>query len=107
MAHFPTTRLRRMRAHDWSRRMMRENTLTPDDLVWTMVITDKSESEPVASMPGVTRLTVADAAKAAVEARALGIPRLRFSPILTVPRKTRSAARRTIRTGWSLKPSRQ
>jgi porphobilinogen synthase len=80
MAQFPTTRLRRMRQHDWSRRMMRENTLTPDDLVWTLVVTDKAQSEPVASMPGVTRLTIADAAKAAVEARALGIPAIAVFP---------------------------
>ncbi len=80
MAQFPTTRLRRMRQHDWSRRMMRENTLTPDDLVWTLVVTDQARSEPVASMPGVTRLTVADAAKAAVEARSLGIPAIAVFP---------------------------
>ncbi|MGX6647705.1 porphobilinogen synthase [Maricaulaceae bacterium MS644] len=87
MAQFPSTRLRRMRAHDWSRRLMRENTLTPDDLIWTMVITDKSESEPVASMPGVTRLTVADAAKAAVDARALGIPAIAIFPNIDGARK--------------------
>ena len=80
MSRFPTTRLRRMRTHDWSRRLMRENTLTPDDLIWTMVITDKNVSEPVASMPGVTRLTVADAAKAAVDARSLGIPAIAIFP---------------------------
>jgi porphobilinogen synthase len=87
MAQFPTTRLRRMRQHDWSRRMMRENTLTPDDLIWTLVVTDKAHSEPVASMPGVTRLTVADAAKAAVEARALGIPAIAVFPNVDAARK--------------------
>ncbi|XBQ15860.1 MAG: porphobilinogen synthase [Oceanicaulis sp.] len=80
MSRFPTTRLRRMRATDWSRRLMRETVLTPDDLVWTMVITDKSMSESVPSMPGVSRLTVADAAKAAVEARDLGIPAIAIFP---------------------------
>ena len=80
MAQFPTTRLRRMRQHDWSRRLMRENTLTPDDLIWTLVVTDKPESESVAAMPGVKRLTVADAALAAVEARDLGIPAIAVFP---------------------------
>ena len=36
MAAFPTTRMRRMRAHDWSRRLMRETALTPNDLIWTL-----------------------------------------------------------------------
>jgi porphobilinogen synthase len=80
MAQFPTTRLRRMRQHDWSRRLMRENVFTPDDLIWTVVVTDKSESESVAAMPGVMRLTVKDAAKAAVEARSLGIPAMAIFP---------------------------
>jgi len=80
MAQFPTTRLRRMRQHDWSRRLMRENVLTTDDLIWTLVVTDKAESEPVAAMPGTKRLTVADAAKAAVEARDLGIPAIAIFP---------------------------
>ena len=80
MAQFPTTRLRRPRQHDWSRRLMRENTLTPNDLIWTLVVTDKAESEPVAAMPGTKRLTVADAAKAAVEARDLGIPAIAIFP---------------------------
>lgn len=80
MAQFPTTRLRRMRQHDWSRRLMRENVFTPNDLVWTVVVTDKAESEAVASMPGTMRLTVADAARAAVEARDLGIPAIAIFP---------------------------
>ncbi len=80
MAQFPTTRLRRMRQHDWSRRLMRENAVTPNDLIWTLVVTDKAESEPVAAMPGTKRLTVADAARAAVEARSLGIPAIAIFP---------------------------
>lgn len=87
MSRFPTTRLRRMRAHDWSRRLMRETTLTPDDLIWTMVITDKAESEPVASMPGVSRLTVGDAAAAAKDARALGIPAIAVFPNVDASKK--------------------
>ena len=80
MAQFPTTRLRRMRQHDWSRRLMRETALTPNDLIWTLVVTDKAESEPVAAMPGTKRLSVADAARAAVESRDLGIPAIAIFP---------------------------
>ena len=80
MSRFPTTRLRRMRSADWSRRLMRETTLSVDDLIWTLVITDGAESEPVASMPGVSRLTIADAARAAIEARDLGIPAVAIFP---------------------------
>lgn len=87
MSRFPTTRLRRMRAHDWSRRLMRETTLTPDDLIWTMVITDRAESEPVASMPGVSRLTVSDAAAAARDARDLGIPAIAVFPNVDASKK--------------------
>jgi len=76
-----------MRAHDWSRRLMREHTLTPDDLIWTMVVTDKPTSEPVASMPGVSRLTVSDAAQAAKDARAHGIPAIAVFPNVDASKK--------------------
>ena len=74
MAEFPTTRLRRTRATDWSRRLVRENALSVNDLIWTLIVSDKVDPEPVASMPGVDRLTVKGAAKAARDAQSLGIP---------------------------------
>ncbi|KAA5804902.1 porphobilinogen synthase [Alkalicaulis satelles] len=81
MAQFPTTRLRRMRQHDWTRRLMRETTLTPSDLIWTLVVSDRANPrEPVASMPGVDRLSPAAAADAARQARALGIPAIALFP---------------------------
>ncbi len=81
MAAFPTTRMRRMRAHDWSRRLMREHALTPNDLIWTLVVSDKADpTEPVASMPGVERLSVKAAADAARRARDLGIPAIAIFP---------------------------
>ena len=79
MPSFPTTRLRRLRAHDRSRRLVRETRLSPDDLVWTLIVTD-GEDEPVASMPGVTRMSVDSVAAAAREARALGIPAVALFP---------------------------
>jgi len=80
-ASFPTTRMRRNRRHDWSRRLVRENTLTPDDLIWPVFVRDGSgEVEPVASMPGVNRLSVDQVAKAAGEAKSLGIPAIALFP---------------------------
>jgi porphobilinogen synthase len=81
MASFPKTRLRRTRSHDWSRRLVRESALTPDDLIWTMVVSGTADpTEPVAAMPGVERLSVAEAAKAAKRARDLGIPAIAIFP---------------------------
>ena len=80
-ARFPATRLRRLRQADWVRRLVRESVLTPADLIWAMVVHDGAEARiPVASMPGAERLSVKEAAKAAVEAKALGIPAIAIFP---------------------------
>ena len=74
---YPATRLRRNRRYDWSRRMMAENVLTPADLIWTVFVRPgKGEAEPVASMPGVDRVSVDVLAERAREAFDLGIPAL-------------------------------
>ena len=81
MASYPSTRLRRLRANDWIRRLVRENTLTSADLIWTVIVSDRADpTESVPSMPGVERLSVAEAAKAAVRARDLGIPAIAIFP---------------------------
>ncbi len=78
---FPATRLRRTRAHPWSRALVRETTLTVDDLIWPLFLVEgKGVSEPVPSMPGVTRLSVDKAVAAAREAAELGIPVLAIFP---------------------------
>ncbi|NVJ69274.1 MAG: porphobilinogen synthase [Alphaproteobacteria bacterium] len=80
-ARFPATRLRRPRATDWSRRMVRENQLSVNDLIWPIFIHDgKDIIEPVSSMPGVNRLSVDQAVKAAKEAASLGIPCIALFP---------------------------
>ncbi|MYJ73045.1 MAG: porphobilinogen synthase, partial [Rhodospirillaceae bacterium] len=80
-ASFPTTRLRRNRRHDWSRRLVRENTLTPDDLIWPVFVCEgRDRAEPIAAMPGVERLSADRAAKAAGEAKSLGIPAIALFP---------------------------
>lgn len=88
MPQFPNTRMRRLRSHDWVRRLVRETTLTPDDLIWTLVVSDSAEpSEPVPSMPGVERLSVKAAAAAAKEAARLGIPAIAIFPHIDPARK--------------------
>jgi len=80
LAPYPALRLRRLRQADWIRRMVRESVLTPADLIWSMVVHEGEGEVPVASMPGVSRLSVKDCAKAAVEARKLGIPAIAIFP---------------------------
>jgi porphobilinogen synthase len=80
LAPYPALRLRRLRQADWTRRLVRETALAPSDLIWAMVVHDGEGRVPVASMPGVERLSIADAAAAAREADALGIPAIAVFP---------------------------
>jgi porphobilinogen synthase len=78
---FPDARPRRLRRTDWSRRLVRENTLTADDLIWPLFVIDgQNAREPVASMPGVERLSIDLAVEAAREAAGLGIPAVALFP---------------------------
>ena len=80
-APFPLARPRRLRSSPWVRRLVAETTLTPADLIWPLIVHDGAEDRvPVASMPGVFRLSPKEAAKAAVEARDLGIPMIALFP---------------------------
>lgn len=80
-AAFPYARPRRLRSQPWVRRLVAETTLTPADLIWPLIVHDGDEDrQPVASMPGVFRLSPKEAAKAAVEARDLGIPMIALFP---------------------------
>jgi len=81
MSSYPQIRMRRLRRHDWTRRMVAENTLSPADFIWPVfVIEGDNRREPVASMPGVDRLSVDLVAKAAKEAADLGIPVIALFP---------------------------
>jgi len=74
-------RMRRNRRTEWSRRLVRENTLTVDDLIWPIfVIAGENVSQPVASMPGVERLSVDRVVAAAERAARLGIPAIAVFP---------------------------
>lgn len=81
MRQFPNVRLRRTRQTDWLRRMVRENHPTPNDLIWTLVVTDSTTEEtPVPSLPGVNRLNIDALVAHAKEAEALGIPAIALFP---------------------------
>jgi len=87
-APFPALRHRRLRQADWTRRLVAENTLTPSDFVWALILHDgKDDRVPVASMPGVDRLSVKEVAKAAREAESLGIPAIALFPNIDPSRK--------------------
>jgi porphobilinogen synthase len=74
-------RLRRMRKADWSRRLVQENRLTVDDLIWPIFLIDgQNRREEVSAMPGVYRLSVDLAAKEAERAAKLGIPAIATFP---------------------------
>ena len=84
---FPALRMRRLRQADWIRRLVRETTLQPSDLIWSMVVHEGEGRIPVAAMPGVERLSVAEAAKAAKQAKVLGIPAIAVFPYIDGEKK--------------------
>ncbi|WP_317930371.1 porphobilinogen synthase [Halioxenophilus sp. WMMB6] len=92
MRAFPATRMRRMRAQDFSRRLMRENTLSVDDLIYPVfVLEGEGKRETVASMPGVERLSI-DLLVAEAEAWvAAGIPAVAIFPVTPLSAKTELA----------------
>ena len=76
-----THRPRRNRRAEWTRRMVRENVLTVDDLIWPLFLVDGERMRvPVASMPGIERLSIDEAVRAAQRAAALRIPCLALFP---------------------------
>lgn len=93
LAPYPATRLRRMRKTAALRNLARQNTLTPDDLIWPIFVMDGVDAEtPIASMPGVTRKTVDRAVQAAKDAHALGIPAICIFPYTGMEARTEDCA---------------
>ena len=81
LCRYPTTRLRRNRREEWSRRLIAEHKLSVDDLIWTVFVQEGAASRaPVDSMPGVDRLTIDLLVGAVKEARDLGIPAVALFP---------------------------
>jgi len=90
---FPRVRPRRNRVDGWNRRLVAETTLTAADLIWPVfVLEGEGVREPVASMPGVERLSIDLLVEAAAGAAALGIPALALFPLVSVSLKTDDAA---------------
>jgi len=74
-------RPRRNRKAEWTRRLVRENVLTTDDLIWPLFLVEGAKTRlAVSTMPGVERLSVDEAVKDAARAVALGVPALAFFP---------------------------
>lgn len=90
---FPQTRFRRSRKSLATRALVRENTLTVDDLIWPVFVCDgENQRQPVASMPGVERLSVDLVVEAAREAADLGIPAICLFPYTDPSKKTKDCA---------------
>jgi len=90
---YPHTRLRRPRAHAWSRALFRENVLTPADLIWPLFVTDgQGVEEPISTLPGVSRWSLDGIAARAKEAVALGIPCVALFPNTPPDRRSIDAA---------------
>lgn len=90
---FPATRMRRMRYNDFSRRLMRENSLTVDDLIYPVfVVEGTNKSETISSMPGVERLSLDLLIEEARELYILGIPAIALFPVVSAEKKSDDAA---------------
>ncbi len=93
VAPFPAARLRRIRQSASVRALVRENTLSPADLIWPVFVRDGTDiEEPVPSMPGVVRRSVDRIGDAAREAAALGIPAICIFPYIDQSLKTADCA---------------
>ncbi len=92
LGQFPRVRLRRNRATDWSRRLVRETDLSVNDLIWPVFVKEGgAKREPVPSMPGVFRLTIPALLTAAEQAAKLGIPAIALFPVVPKERKSEQA----------------
>jgi len=91
-SNFPWLRMRRMRRDDFSRRLMQENQLSANDLIYPMfVLEGENQREAVPSMPGVERLSIDLLLKEARECFDLGIPVIALFPVVPTDKKTLDA----------------
>ena len=93
MSHYPVTRKRRMRRDDFSRRLMRENSLSANDFIYPVFILEgEQQREAVDSMPGVDRLSVDLLVEDAISVHNLGIPAMALFPVTPPEAKSDDAA---------------
>lgn len=85
---FPGRRLRRVRKHDFSRRLVRENVLTANDLIYPVFVLEENRREAVPSMPGVERLSIDLLLEEAAELVALGVPAIALFPVTPLEQKS-------------------
>ena len=89
---FPSTRMRRMRRDEFSRRLMRETHLSVDSLIYPIfVVEGRGERQPVASMPGIERLTVDELLRECATLMRLKIPAIALFPVVPPAKKTLDA----------------
>ena len=98
--HYPLTRMRRNRRAEFSRRLVRENALTVDDLIYPMfVVEGRGQRQPVASMPGIERLSIDQLMGDAKLAAGFGIPAVALFPYVEAVQKTPDGAEATNADG--------
>ena len=86
---FPQTRMRRLRANDFARRLVRENELTPADFIFPVFVLEGSDQrEAIPSMPGIERLSIDLLLQQASEIQQLGIPAIALFPVVAAERKS-------------------
>jgi porphobilinogen synthase len=89
MSQFPSTRLRRNRQTDWSRRLVRENRLSTNDLIWPVFVQEGEQLKTeISSMPGVFRYSIDLLVKEVQQAQELGIPAVAIFPVTPLESKT-------------------
>src|SRR5499427_7774698 len=100
LSAYPAMRARRLRAAPWIRRLVQERRVDVSDLIWAIIVHDGREARiPVPSMPGVDRLSVSEAARAAEQAGKLGIPAVAIFPHVDTSKKDRIGSEATNRKG--------
>ena len=88
-SQFPARRMRRMRKHDFSRRLMAENTLTVNDLIYPMfILMGKNRRETVDSMSGIERLSIDLMIEEATYLAKLGVPAIALFPVVNQDAKS-------------------
>jgi len=93
LAPFPSLRMRRMRYDDFSRRLMRENSLTVDDLIYPLFVMEGEKQRiAITSMPGQFRFSIDELLKEAAEFIWLGIPAIALFPVVPLEKKSLDAA---------------
>jgi porphobilinogen synthase len=89
MSQYPAYRPRRMRRDDWSRRLIQENRLSPDDLIYPVfLLPGKNQTQTVTSMPGIERMSLDRLFSVAEECVTLGVPVMALFPVIEDSLKT-------------------